>query len=59
MIFHCYDPDEQVFRLEDKIIGIDWGKNGDMAVQTTFTRNRETGGYDVEFRVLDKEENRK
>jgi hypothetical protein len=37
----CYDPSEQAFNLKDKIIGIDWGKNGDKVVQTT-TRKKKT-----------------
>lgn len=31
---HCHDPSEQVFNLKDEVIGIDWGKNGDKAIQT-------------------------
>ena len=29
----CYDPAEQVFVIGNEIISIDWGKNGDKAVQ--------------------------
>lgn len=36
----CYDPAEQFFDLKDKIIGIDWGKNGDKAVQVTMKKWR-------------------
>ena len=32
---HCYDPSEQVFKINDTIISIDWGKNGDKAVKLT------------------------
>lgn len=32
---NCYDPSEQLFELKDKIIAIDWGKNGDKAIQVT------------------------
>lgn len=31
----CYDPSEQVFKINDTIISIDWGKNGDKAVKLT------------------------
>jgi len=46
-------PDEQLIISGDKIIGIDWGKNGDEAVQVTL--KKETGGKLIitEVRVLD------
>ena len=31
----CHDPDEQLFVLNNKVIGIDWGRNGDKPVQVT------------------------
>lgn len=32
---YCYDPSEQVFKINNTIISIDWGKNGDKAVKLT------------------------
>ena len=29
----CFSPSEQVFVIGNEIISIDWGKNGDKAVQ--------------------------
>ncbi|AJD92047.1 hypothetical protein JMA_27300 [Jeotgalibacillus malaysiensis] len=31
---HCHDPAEQLFQLKDRLIAIDWGKNGDKSVKT-------------------------
>ena len=49
----CYDPDEQVFNLGDKVIGIDWGKGGDAAVQVTIQKIDGTNQYRiVELKTL-------
>lgn len=37
----CYDPPEQSFDLEDRMIGIDWGKNGDKAMQVTMKKEKD------------------
>lgn len=50
----CYDPAEQVFDLGDMIIGIDWGKNGDKAVQTTLRRNTDGTFTLIEFKEMEK-----
>jgi len=50
---HCYDPSEQSFKLKDKIIGIDWGKNEDRAIQTTVKR-KNGKLIVVEMKELDK-----
>jgi hypothetical protein len=54
-ILHCYDPSEQVFDLKDKIIGIDWGKNGDKAVQVTARKEKDGSLTIVEVKELTKE----
>jgi hypothetical protein len=51
---HCYDPSEQVFNLENKVIGVDWGKNGDKAVQVTARKEKDGSLTVVEIKELDK-----
>lgn len=50
----CYDPSEQRFDLKDKIIGIDWGKNGDKAVQVTMKKEKDGKLTIEEVKELDK-----
>jgi hypothetical protein len=50
----CYEPSEQSFGLKDKIIGIDWGKNGDMAVQVTARKEKDGSLTVIEIKELDK-----
>ena len=38
---NCYNPSEQCFNLKDKIIGIDWGKNGDKPIQTAIRKEKD------------------
>jgi len=51
---YCYNPSEQVFYLKDKIIGIDWGKNGDKAVQVTARKEKDGRLTVIEVRELEK-----
>lgn len=50
----CYDPSEQCFNLKDKIIGIDWGKNGDKAVQITTKKEKDGSLTVIEVKELEK-----
>jgi hypothetical protein len=53
-LMFCHDPSEQVFNLEDKLIGIDWGKNGDKAVQVTFVKESDGRLIVTEVKELEK-----
>lgn len=48
----CYDPSEQVFNLEDMIIGIDWSKNGDKSVQVKMKKEEDDTLTIVEIKEL-------
>lgn len=50
----CYDPSEQVFNLNNKIIGIDWGKNGDKAIQTSMIKDKVGTFTIVDIKELEK-----
>lgn len=50
----CYDPSEQSFDLKNKIIGIDWGKNGDNAVQVTARKETDGTLTVIEIKELSK-----
>ena len=51
----CYEPSEQIFNLGDKVIGIDWGLNGDKAVQVTFVKTRDDTLRVAKIKELKKE----
>ncbi|MEI2465035.1 hypothetical protein [Niallia taxi] len=51
---YCYDPAEQVFNLQDKVIGIDWGKNGDFATRVIMKKEEDGRFSIVEYKVLHK-----
>jgi hypothetical protein len=55
-ILNCYDPSEQVFDLKDKIIGIDWGKNGDKAVKVISRKEKDGTLTVIDIKELDKAE---
>ncbi len=50
---YCYEPSGQVFNLQDKIIGIDFGKSGDKSVQATFRKGKD-GLTLIEIKELNK-----
>jgi hypothetical protein len=50
----CYDHSEQSFNLKDKIIGIDWGKNGDKAIKMTAIKGKDGSVTIVEVKELEK-----
>jgi hypothetical protein len=49
---YCHDPSEQVFHLDDCIIGIDWGKCGDKAIQTKMRKEKNDTYTLVEVKEL-------
>lgn len=51
---NCYDPSEQSFKLKDKIIGIDWSKNGDKTVQVTMRKEKDGSLTLTEIKELSK-----
>lgn len=51
---NCIHPSEQVFILKDKIIGIDFGKNGDYAVQTSLRQDKDGKFTVLESKILNK-----
>ncbi len=55
----CYNPPEQLFHLENSIISIDWGLNGDHAVKVTIRKDPETGGFIIDnVEVVDEARNK-
>lgn len=51
----CFDPAEQSFELKDRLIGIDWGKNGDKAIQMTLKKEEDGKLAVIEIKELPKE----